>query len=220
MYILYSNGHLPEPTGKNIPVICKINQEMSLLIPRPVIRNLRTCFDSWPGIRQRAKPLLRQMSSEERWVGQISMSRTLKWKLKIEDLARNSSTSVSTPLTVIYPRKLLWCGISLLQVSKGNTVILDFSASRFLTALATHYFIAVKEWVSYFRVESSGTLGFSDIFGSADQPANEATNFRVVRSLRVEWEGESSLFTNEFVLFCVNKLRNIFLFCYLLTIFL
>ena len=104
MYILYSNGHLPEPTGKNIPVICKINQEMSLLIPRPVIRDLRTCLDSWPVITQRTKPLLQQMSSEERWVGQISMSGTLKWKLKIEDLARNSSTSVSTPLLVICPR--------------------------------------------------------------------------------------------------------------------
>ena len=211
MYILYSNGHLPEPTGKNIPVICKINQEMSLLIPRPVIRDLRRCFDSWPGIRQRAKPLFQQMSSEERWVGQIFMSGTLKWKLKIEDLARNSSTSVSTSLPVICTRKLLWRGISLLQVSKGNTVILEcfevldrighppaLETCNF--SPSTHYVIAVKEWVSYFRVESSGTLGSSDIFGSADQPANEATNFRVVRSLHFEWEGESSLFTNAFVL--------------------
>ena len=36
--------------------------------------------------------------------------------------------------------------------------------------------------MSYFRVESSGTLGSSDIFGSADQPANEAKIFHVVRS--------------------------------------
>ena len=35
------------------------------------------------------------------------------------------------------------------------------------------------ERVSYFRVESSGTLGSLDISGSADQPANEAMIFRV-----------------------------------------
>ena len=47
------------------------------------------------------------------------MSEILEAKLKIEDLARVSSTSVSTPLPVISPRELLWRDISLLQVSKG-----------------------------------------------------------------------------------------------------
>ena len=36
------------------------------------------------------------------------MSEILEGKLKIEDLARISSTSVSTPLPVISPRELLW----------------------------------------------------------------------------------------------------------------
>ena len=116
----YSNGYLPEPTGRNIPETRKINLEMSLLIPRSVVRDLRTCFDSWAGIRQRAKPLRHPMPSEERWAGQISMSEILEGKLKIEDLARISSTSVSTPLPVISPRELLWRDMSLLQVSKGT----------------------------------------------------------------------------------------------------
>ena len=60
------------------------------------------------------------MPSEERWAGEISMSEILERKLKIEDLARISSTSVSTPLPVISPRELLWRDISLLQVSKGT----------------------------------------------------------------------------------------------------
>ena len=93
---------------------------MSLLIPRSVVRDLRTCFDNWAGIRQRAKPLLHPMPSEERWAGQISMSEILEGKLKIEDLARINSTSVSTLLPVISPRELLWRDISLLQVSKGT----------------------------------------------------------------------------------------------------
>ena len=93
---------------------------MSLLIPRSVVRDLRKCFDSWAGIRQRAKPLRHPMPSEERWAGQISMSEILEGKLKIEDLARISSTSVSTPLPVISPRELLWRDMSLLQVSKGT----------------------------------------------------------------------------------------------------
>ena len=101
-------------------VIRKINLEMSLLIPRSVVRDLRTCFDSWAGIRQRAKPLRHPMPSEERWAGQISMSEILEGKLKIEDLARISSTSVCTPLPVISPREFLWRDISLLQVSKGT----------------------------------------------------------------------------------------------------
>ena len=46
------------------------------------------------------------------------MSEILEEKLKIEDLARISSTSVSTPLPVISPRELLWRDISLLKVSK------------------------------------------------------------------------------------------------------
>ena len=41
------------------------------------------------------------------------MSEILEGKLKIEDLARISSTSVSTPLPVISPRELLWCDIHL-----------------------------------------------------------------------------------------------------------
>ena len=47
----------------------------------------------------------------------------------------------------------------------------------------------MKECVSYFRVESSGTLG------------------SILRGykLRVEWEGELSLFDNEFVMFCINN---------------
>ena len=54
--------------------------------------------------------------------------------------------------------------------------------------------------MSNFRVQSSGTLGSSDIFGSADQLANEATIFHVVRG------GELSLFNNELnVLFCFNQ---------------
>lgn len=85
---------------------------MSLLIPRPVVRNLRTCFDSLAGIRQRAKPLRHPMPSEER--------KMLEGKLKIEDLARISSTSVSMPLPVISIRELLWRDISLLQVSQGT----------------------------------------------------------------------------------------------------
>ena len=48
------------------------------------------------------------------------MSEILEGKLKIEHLARISSTSVSTPLPVISPRELLWRDISLLQVSKGT----------------------------------------------------------------------------------------------------
>ena len=48
------------------------------------------------------------------------MSEILEGKLKIEDLARISSTSVSAPLPVISPRELLWRNISLLQVSKGT----------------------------------------------------------------------------------------------------
>ena len=48
------------------------------------------------------------------------MSEILEGKLKIEDLARINSTSVSTPLPVISPRELLWRDISLLQVSKGT----------------------------------------------------------------------------------------------------
>ena len=86
----------------------------------------------------------------------------------------------------------------------------------------THYVIALKEWVSYFRVESSDTLGSSDIFGSADQPANlprlrfsmwfEKRGWfclgfdpsRLQFKLCVKWEGELSLFNNEFVLFCIN----------------
>ena len=56
-----------------------------------------------------------------------------------------------------------------------------------LVETSTHYVIAlkewVKEWVSYFRVVSSGTLGSSDILGSADQPANEAMIFHVAQSL-------------------------------------
>ena len=48
------------------------------------------------------------------------MSEILEGKLKIEDLARISSTSVSTPLPVISSRELLWRDISLLQVSKGT----------------------------------------------------------------------------------------------------
>jgi len=51
-----------------------------------------------------------------------------------------------------------------------------------LADTSTHYVIALKECLSYFRVESSGTLGSSDIFKSADRPANEATIFYVVRS--------------------------------------
>lgn len=93
---------------------------MSLLIPRPAVRNLRTCFDGWAGIRQRAKPLRHPMPSEERWARQISISEMLEGKLKIEDLARISSTSVSMPLPVISIRELLWRDISLLQVSKGT----------------------------------------------------------------------------------------------------
>ena len=34
--------------------------------------------------------------------------------------------------------------------------------------------------MSYFCIESSGTLGSSDIFGSADQPANEANPFSML----------------------------------------
>ena len=59
------------------------------------------------------------------------MSEILEGKLKIEDLARISSTSVSTPLPVISPRELLWRDISLLQVSKGTkswTLVLRGSA--------------------------------------------------------------------------------------------
>ena len=59
------------------------------------------------------------------------MSEILEGKLKIEDLARISSTSVSTPLQVISPRELLWRDISLLQVSKGTkswTLVLRGSA--------------------------------------------------------------------------------------------
>ena len=65
----------------------------------------------------------------------------------------------------------------------------------------------MKECVSYFCVESSGTLGSSDIFGSADQPANEATIFHVVRSTACgnERVHELSLFKNEFVLLCINN---------------
>ena len=48
------------------------------------------------------------------------MSEILEGKLKIEDLGRISSTSVSMPLPVISPIELLWCDISLLQVSKGT----------------------------------------------------------------------------------------------------
>ena len=93
---------------------------MSLLIPRSVVRDLRTCFDSWAGIRQRAKPLRHPIPNEERWARQISMSEILEGKLKIEALARINSTSVSTPLPVISPRELLCLDISLLQVSKGT----------------------------------------------------------------------------------------------------
>ena len=93
---------------------------MSLLIPRSVVRDLRTCFDSWGGIRQRAKPLRQPMPSEERWAGQISISEIFEGKLKIEDLARMRSTSVSKPLPDISPRELLWRDISFVQVSKGT----------------------------------------------------------------------------------------------------
>ena len=61
--------------------------------------------------------------------------------------------------------------------------------------------------MSYFRVESLGTFGSSDIFGSADQPANEATIFHGVEAANCAWnrEGELSLFNNEFVLFCIDN---------------
>ena len=49
------------------------------------------------------------------------MSEILEGKLKIEELAGISSTSVSKPLPVVsLYRELLWCDISLLQVSKGT----------------------------------------------------------------------------------------------------
>ena len=67
--------------------------------------------------------------------------------------------------------------------------------------------------MSYFHVESSGTFGSSDIFGSSDQPPNESTRithfpcYVMLRGykLYVEGEGELSLFNNEFVLFCINN---------------
>jgi len=93
---------------------------MSLLIPGSIVWDLWTCFDSWAGIQQRAKPLRHSVPSEERWAGQISISELLEGKLKIEDLTRISSTSVSTPLLIISRRELLWHYISLLQVSKGT----------------------------------------------------------------------------------------------------
>ena len=120
LYRFYSNEHLPDPTARNIPIIRKINLEISLLIPRSVIRDLRTCFYSWAGIRQRAKPIHHPMPSEELSAGQISMSEILEGKLKIEDLARISSTSVSTLLPVISLRERLLRDISLLQLSKGT----------------------------------------------------------------------------------------------------
>ena len=98
----------------------KIKLEMSLLIPGSIVRYLWTCFDSWAGMRQHAKPLRHSVPREERWAGQISISELLEGKLKIEDLTRISSTSVSTPLPVISHRELLWHDISLLQVSKGT----------------------------------------------------------------------------------------------------
>ena len=71
----------------------------------------------------------------------------------------------------------------------------------------------MKECVSYFRIESSGTPGSSDTFRPSDQPANEFTRIThflyhaMLRGykLRVEGEGELSLFNNEFVLFCINN---------------
>ena len=56
----------------------------------------------------------------------------------------------------------------------------------FQIEISTHYVIALKEWVKecvfYFCFESLGTIGSSDIFRSADEPANEGTSFHVVRS--------------------------------------
>ena len=86
----------------------KIELEMSLLIPGSVVWDLWMCFDSWAGIRQSAKPLCHPMPSEEQCVGQISISEIVEGKLKIEDLNRISSTSVSTPLRVISHSELLW----------------------------------------------------------------------------------------------------------------
>ena len=77
---------MPEPTGRNIPVIRKINLEMSLLISRSVVRDLRTYFDSWTSIRQRAKPVRHPIPSEERWAGQISTSEILEGGLKLKAL--------------------------------------------------------------------------------------------------------------------------------------
>ena len=55
-----------------------------------------------------------------------------------------------------------------------------------LVETSTHYLMVLKEWVkecvSYFRIESLGTLGSLDIFGPANHPAVKAMIFHVVRS--------------------------------------
>ena len=91
---------------------------MSLLIERSVVRDFRTCFDSWASIRQHVKPPRHQMPSEERWAGQISMPEILEGKLKTENFAWISFTLVSTPLPVITPRDLLCRDISFYNLAR------------------------------------------------------------------------------------------------------
>ena len=65
------------------------------------------------------------------------MSEILEGKLKIEDLARISSTSASTPLPAISPRELF--GVMYLCNKLARELNLGlYSASRVLTALATN----------------------------------------------------------------------------------
>ena len=94
---------------------------------------------------------------------------------------------------------------------KVNTVRECFFAG--LVETSTHYVIVLKEWlkeyVSYFRVESSVHPAAQT---SSDPPISLLTVLThipcssILRGykLRVEWEGELSLFNNEFVLFCIN----------------
>ena len=96
-------------------------------------------------------------------------------------------------------------------IKKVNTVRECFFTG--LVETSAHYVIVLKEWlkecVSYFRVESSVHPAAQTL---SDPPISLLTMLThipcssILRGykLRVEWEGELSLFNNEFVLFCIN----------------
>ena len=103
---------------------------------------------------------------------------------------------VCTYVAKLWPTDVKYL-MKILETSRGSFVVLlsfrcssedknlDFCGLS-LVLTSTDYVIALKkwgkEWVSCCRVESSGTLDSSDIFGTADQPAHEATIFHVVRA--------------------------------------